>query len=125
VKVVRRGPVLDDLALFDAADHDAPDPDWTAAVVALGRPARSDALALADLILDADLQIAVAEDELVERERLPDPLVPVVLARIDVVVEGGAVHTDGGGRVAARADPLQCVTSQLPSVIRSADHPAR
>ena len=69
--------------------------------MALGDPARSDALALADLILDADAQIAIAEDELVEAERLPDPLVPVVLARVDVVVEIRAVDADSDGGVAA------------------------
>jgi hypothetical protein len=46
-------------------------------VMALCHPARSDALALAHLVLDADTQIAVIEDELVEAERLPDPFVPV------------------------------------------------
>ena len=57
MKVVGGGPVLDDLAVLDAADHDPPDPDRPAAVVALGHPARGNALALADLVLDADAQM--------------------------------------------------------------------
>ena len=57
--------------------------------MALRHPARSDALALADLILDADTQIAVAEDQLVEAERLPDPVVAAVLAGVDVIVKVG------------------------------------
>src|SRR6185503_10176856 len=97
----------------DAADHDPPDPDRPAAVMALGHPARGDALALGHLILDADAQIAVAEDELVEPERLPDPFVPAVLARVDVVVEVGAVDADGRGRVAARAHLFERVAGQF------------
>src|SRR5215213_2192489 len=54
VQPVRRSPVLDDLAVLDPADHDPPNPDRTAAVVALGDPARSDAVALGHLVLDAD-----------------------------------------------------------------------
>src|SRR5215207_3733075 len=113
VQAIRGGPVLDDLAILDTADHDPPDPDPPAAVMALGHPARGDPLALAHLVLDADAQVAVTEDELVETERLPDPVVPAVLARVDVIVEVGAVDANGGGRIDARADPLKRMTRQV------------
>jgi hypothetical protein len=84
--------------------------------VTLGHPARGDALALADLVLDSDAQVAVAEDELVEAERAPDAVVPVVLAGVDVIVKAGAVDADGQGGVAARADLFERVPSQVCSV---------
>jgi hypothetical protein len=43
---------------------------------------------------------------LVEPERAPDAVVAAVLAGVDVIVEVAAVDADGGGWVAARADPF-------------------
>jgi MFS transporter/AAA domain-containing protein len=113
IKVVRSGPVLDDLAVLDAADHDPPDPDRAAAVVALGDPARRDTVTLRDLILHPDREVAVAEDELVEPERLADPIVPAVLSRVYVVVKVLAVDAHGCRRVAARAHLLERVAGEL------------
>jgi hypothetical protein len=43
MKVVGGGPVLDDLAVLDAADHDSPDPDRAAADASLPEQTRSSA----------------------------------------------------------------------------------
>ena len=58
-------------------------------------------IALPDLVLDADAQVPVAEEELVEAERAPDALVAVILGGVDVIVEVAAVDANGGGGVAA------------------------
>jgi hypothetical protein len=65
----------------------------------LGDPARRDSVALGDLVLDANAQVPVAEDKLVEAQRPPDPVMTLIVARIDVIAEVSAVDTNGGGRV--------------------------
>jgi hypothetical protein len=75
--------------------------------VALGDPARRDPVVLGHLVLHANAQVAVTEDELVEAERPPDPVAARVVARVDVIAEVSAVDTDGSGWVAARADALE------------------
>jgi hypothetical protein len=113
VQAVRRGPVLHDFPVLDPADYDPPDPDRTAAVVALGDPARRDPVVLGHLVLHANAQVAVTEDELVEAERPPDPLVAAVLRRIDVVLKLAAIDANGRRRIAARADPLERMAGEF------------
>src|SRR5215211_154771 len=112
VQAVRRGPVLDDFAVLDPADHNPPDPDRTTAIVALGDPARRDPVVLGYLVLHANAQVAVTEDELVEAERPPDPVVARVVASVDVIAEVSAVDADRSRRVAARADPLERIAGE-------------
>src|SRR5437899_5664501 len=87
VQVVGGAPVFDDLAVGYVADRDPPQPQCTAAVVPLGDPAGDDPIPLRDLILDADTEVPVAKQQLVERERLPDPIMPALVACVDVVEE--------------------------------------
>jgi hypothetical protein len=54
---------------------------------------------LADLVYDADLQVAVGEQQLVKRQRAADPVVAVVITRVDVIQEVGAVHPDRCGGI--------------------------
>jgi hypothetical protein len=81
--------------------------------VALGDPARRDTVALGHLVLHVNAEVAVAEDELVEAERPPDPLVAALLRRIDVVLKLAAIDANGRRRIAARADPLERIAGEF------------
>jgi hypothetical protein len=74
-------------------------------VRACQRPARYDAVALADLLVDDEAQ--VGEQRQIERDRLPRTGQPVVLGRVDVIDELRVVHVADAFQLAARADVLE------------------
>jgi len=102
---VARGPVLDDLPVLEAADHDAAQLNLATAVGSAEGPAGGDPVALADLLLDLEAQ--VGKELQVERDRAAGAVVAPVGEPVDVVDEVGVV--DGGDpvEVLARTDLLE------------------
>lgn len=81
--------------------------------MSLGDPARDDAVVVGELLLDSDGEVAVAEQQLVQRQRLGDPLMALVVAGVDVVDEVSAVDALRRRRVGARANPLEREPGEL------------
>ena len=69
------------------------------------RPARDDAVAFTDLLIDEEVQ--VGQQRQIDRDRFPGPGEPVVLERVDVIDELRVVHLADGFELAARADVFE------------------
>ena len=108
---VARGPVLDDPAVLEAADHDPAKGHAAAAMRAVEGPARSDAIALGDLLVDDEAK--VGEELQVESDRASGAVVAPVLERVDVVDEVRVVDVGDPAQVLAGADLLERAASRF------------
>src|SRR5262249_31425068 len=102
---VARSPVLDDPAVREAADHDAPELHLATLLRTAKRPARGDLVSLRDLVVDLEAQIG--KQGQIEGDRPAGALMPAIGEAVDVVDEVRVVVPREPVGVSARAGALE------------------